>query len=95
MVVPAFHGHAHNRACQLDHHVLMAAGFGLEDLETCERVFSSSNSVARTTRHATSFHRKQFIDMHFQQWDADKYENLGKSSLFHWACRHFLTFSNP
>ena len=77
MVVPAFHGHAHNRLCQLSHHILMSDGFGLEDLETCEHVFSGSNAVACLTRHATSFHRHQFIDMYFQQWDADKYASLG------------------
>jgi len=81
MVVPAFHGHAHNRACQLSFHILMSPGFGLEDLETCERVFSGSNAVARLTRHATPFHRRQSIDMHFQQWDKDKYSNLGKCFL--------------
>ena len=79
MVVPAFHGHAHNRLCQLRHHILMSSGFGLEDLETCERVFAGSNAVARLTRHATAFHRRQFIDLYFQQWDADKYENLGSA----------------
>ena len=77
MVVPVFHGHAHNRICQLHHHILMSSGFGLEDLETCERIFAGSNAVARLTRHATPFHRRQFIDMYFQQWDAEKYENLG------------------
>jgi len=77
MVVPAFHGHAHNRLCQLSHHILMSEGFGLEDLETCECVFAGSNAVAHLTRHATPFHRRQFIDMYFRQWDADKYENLG------------------
>ena len=56
LVVPAFHGHAHNHLCQLDFHVQMSAGFGLEDLETCERVFSGSNAVAQLTRHATLFH---------------------------------------
>ena len=82
MVMPAFHGHAHNRACQLSFHILMSPGFGLEDLETCERVFAGSNAVARLTRHATPFHRWQFIDMHFQQWDKDKYVNLGKCFLW-------------
>ncbi|KAF8479455.1 hypothetical protein JB92DRAFT_3277834 [Gautieria morchelliformis] len=81
MVVPAFHGHAHNRLCQLGFHILMSPGFGLEDLETCERIFSSSNAVARLTRHATPFHRRQFIDMFLRQWDAEKYENLGKFLL--------------
>ncbi|KAF8510448.1 hypothetical protein JB92DRAFT_3083613 [Gautieria morchelliformis] len=81
MVVPAFHGHAHNRLCQLNFHILMSQGFGLEDLETCERVFSASNAAARLTRHATAFHRTQFIDLFFGQWDADKYENLGRFLL--------------
>ncbi|KAF8586497.1 hypothetical protein K439DRAFT_1340678, partial [Ramaria rubella] len=77
MVVPAFHGHAHNRLCQLSFHVLMSHGFSLEDLETCERVFAGSNAVARLTCHATPFHRHQFIDMYFWQWDSEKYEKLG------------------
>ena len=81
LVIPAFHAHAHNRQCQLDFHILMSAGFGLEGLETCERVFSGSNAVARLTHHATAFHRWQFIDMYFNQWDTDKYENLASFLL--------------
>ncbi|KAF8580817.1 hypothetical protein K439DRAFT_1619489 [Ramaria rubella] len=81
MVVPAFHGHAHNQLCQLSFHVLMSHSFCLEDLETCERVFAGSNAVARLTRHATPFHRHQFIDIYFQQWDSEKYENLGQFLL--------------
>ncbi|KAF8586199.1 hypothetical protein K439DRAFT_1646342 [Ramaria rubella] len=69
MVVPAFHGHAHNQLCQLSFHVLMSHGFGLEDLETCKRVFASSNAVAQLTCHATPFHKPPFIDMYFRQWD--------------------------
>lgn len=76
-IIPAMHGYAHNRACQLTHHPIYFDGAGLEDFETCERVFSASNECARTTRHATPFHRHQAIDLHFQQWDADKYEALG------------------
>ncbi|KIJ52904.1 hypothetical protein M422DRAFT_155675, partial [Sphaerobolus stellatus SS14] len=77
LVVPAFHGYAHNHPCQLSYHIQMTEGFGLEDAETCERVFSGSNKVARLTRHCTPFHRHQFIDMYFQQWDFAKYESLG------------------
>jgi Kyakuja-Dileera-Zisupton transposase len=80
MVVPGFHGHAHNRLCQLSNHIMMSEGFGLEDLETCERVFSGSNAVARLTHHASGYHHRQFIDLFFHQWDAEKYENLGKLS---------------
>ena len=50
------------------------------DLETCENVFVGSNAVACLTRHVMAFHRQQFIDMYFQQWDAEKYENLGAIS---------------
>ncbi|KAF8512205.1 hypothetical protein JB92DRAFT_2830899 [Gautieria morchelliformis] len=54
------------------------AGVGLEDLETCERLFSASNAVARLIRHASYFHYLQFIDLPFQQWDDDKYLELRK-----------------
>lgn len=40
-VVPAFHGHAHNRLCQVQHHSKYKLGAGKEDFETCERVFQS------------------------------------------------------
>lgn len=73
---PAMHGFAHNRPCQHGHHPLYLPGAGLEDFETCERIFSSSNDCARITRHATDFHRHQRIDAHFRQWDADKFEAL-------------------
>ncbi|HEV7738191.1 MAG TPA: hypothetical protein VGO47_12580 [Chlamydiales bacterium] len=36
LTVNAFHGHAHNRLCQLQHHPLYTPGVGLEDFETCE-----------------------------------------------------------
>lgn len=76
-VIPSMHGYAHNRACQLGHHPNYVPGTGLEDFETCERVFSASNECARLTRHATKFHRHQSIDAHFHQWDQDKYASLG------------------
>lgn len=49
---------------------------GLEDLETLERVFSSSNALAVVTRYASPFRRRLCIEMHFKQWDEDKYCNL-------------------
>lgn len=77
-VVPAFHGYAHNRHCQLSWHPLYLQGLGIEDLEICERVFRGSNALARITRHASHFHRQQAIDMYFHQHDEDKYELLCK-----------------
>ncbi|KAG2337003.1 hypothetical protein BDR05DRAFT_895878, partial [Suillus weaverae] len=35
-VVPAFHGHAHNCLCQLQHHSKHKVGAGKEGFETCE-----------------------------------------------------------
>lgn len=43
LAVDAFHGHAHNRICQLSNHPLFLKGFGLEDLATCERIFAGTN----------------------------------------------------
>jgi hypothetical protein len=76
LVVNAFHGHAHNRLCQLKNHLIYSTGVGLEDLETCERVFASSNAAARLVWHASYFHWLQFIDLHYDQWDQDKYLEL-------------------
>ncbi|KIM54659.1 hypothetical protein SCLCIDRAFT_30952 [Scleroderma citrinum Foug A] len=76
LVVNAFHGHAHNRKCQLANHLLYLRGFGLEDLETCERIFSSSNVMAPLIHHASHFHYVQYLDLHFDQWDVDRYLEL-------------------
>lgn len=80
LMVGAFHGHAHNRACQLEWHPLYIKGTGHSDGEGCEHVFSSSNDLARGTRHATRFHRHQAIEEHFTFWDQDKYANLSMHS---------------
>ena len=76
LCVPSFHGFAHNQWCQLHNHPLYIRCFGLEDLEICEWVFAASNGCAKLTRHSTQFHRLQFLDMHFAQWDDDKYAEL-------------------
>ncbi|KAI0771436.1 hypothetical protein BC629DRAFT_1531885 [Irpex lacteus] len=77
-VVNAFHGYAHNRLCQTMHHILYQPGCGIEDLETMERVFSASNNVARTIRYASQFHWAQALDLHFRQWDEEKYHELSR-----------------
>ncbi|KAG1729376.1 hypothetical protein EDB19DRAFT_1641971, partial [Suillus lakei] len=74
--VNAFHGHAHNRKCQLQFHPMYLRGFGLEDLETCKWIFASSNAAASLIRHVSHFHYVQFLDLHFDQWDTDKYFEL-------------------
>ena len=74
--VNAFHGYSHNFACQTKNHPNAIEGVGLEDLETMERIYSSSNQVAAVTRYSSAYHRRVFIDMFFQQWDSDKYQNL-------------------
>ncbi|KZV93713.1 hypothetical protein EXIGLDRAFT_673831 [Exidia glandulosa HHB12029] len=72
----SFHGYGHNRLCQVTEHPLYIEGFGLEDLEICERFFSASNHVAGQVRHASHFHYSQFIDMFMQTWDEEKYAAL-------------------
>ncbi|KAG1854936.1 hypothetical protein DFJ58DRAFT_716274 [Suillus subalutaceus] len=76
MMVGAFHGHAHNRRCQIDWHPLYIEGTGHTEGEGCEHIFSSSNELARSTRHASPFHRHQAIEQHFSFWDEDKYAAL-------------------
>ncbi|KAI0083349.1 hypothetical protein BDY19DRAFT_987928 [Irpex rosettiformis] len=77
-VVNAFHGYAHNRLYQTMFHILYKRGCGIEDLETMERIFSASNNVARTIRYASQFHWAQALDLHFRQWDEEKYYELSK-----------------
>ncbi|KAG1823078.1 hypothetical protein DFJ58DRAFT_632887, partial [Suillus subalutaceus] len=50
------HGHAHNRRCQIDWHLMYIDGTGHMEGEGCEHVFSSSNELAHSTHHANSFH---------------------------------------
>ncbi|KAJ7041288.1 hypothetical protein C8F04DRAFT_1208483 [Mycena alexandri] len=76
-VVPAFHGHAHNRSCQLGWHPMYVDGVGLEDFEECEHTFCLSNNLANCTRLATPFHRQQQIDEHFLFHDKDKHAASG------------------
>ena len=78
LAINAFHGHAHNCKCQLVNHPLYLCGFGLEDLETCEQIFSSSNATAPLIHHTSHFHYVQYLDLHFNQWDMDRYLELGK-----------------
>lgn len=78
MCVNAFHGYSHEYSCQVDFHTTYIEGMGLEDLETMERIFSHSNQLAPVIRYATAYRRRVLIDLLFQQWDADKYLNLGK-----------------
>lgn len=69
-LVGSFHGHAHNRLCQLSHLATYVEGMGLEDLEGCERFFSKSNALAASTRHASAFHRQQTITEYLKNTDA-------------------------
>ncbi|KAK7020025.1 hypothetical protein R3P38DRAFT_2536387, partial [Favolaschia claudopus] len=79
MLVGAFHGHAHNRKCQLDYLSTYVTGLGLEDLEGCERKFSQTNGLAKCTRYATVFHRRQAYRTYLAHLDTfDTYANLSK-----------------
>jgi hypothetical protein len=79
-LVGAFHGHAHRRLCQLFSLTTYIKGLGLEDLKTCERTFSKSNSLASPLRYASIFHCQQAIDSYFEHNDDFKvYANLCES----------------
>ncbi|KAG2360381.1 hypothetical protein BDR07DRAFT_1452009 [Suillus spraguei] len=79
LLVGAFHGHAHRRLCQLFSLTTYIKGLGIEDLETCERTFSKSNSLASALRYTTVFHRQQAIDSYFEH--NDEFEVYGNLSL--------------
>ena len=79
--VPSFHGHAHSRPCQLDHHPLYRPDLGIEDGEVCERIFSQSNSYSSTTRFATEANREASIHSFCERNNEDRYANIGESCL--------------
>jgi hypothetical protein len=76
-LVGSFHGHAHNRLCQLQHLATYVKSLGLEDLEGCERAFSKSNALTGSIRYASIFHRMQAISTYFEHNDTfEVYQNL-------------------
>jgi hypothetical protein len=76
-LVGSFHGHAHNRLCQLRFLATYVEGMGLEDLEGCERFFSRSNGLAKSCRYASRFHRQQEISTYAKHFDSfETYANL-------------------
>ncbi|KAJ7134936.1 hypothetical protein C8R43DRAFT_894728 [Mycena crocata] len=78
-LVGSFHGHAHNRLCQLSFLATYVEGMGLEDLEGCERYFSRSNGLAKSCRYANRFHRQQEITTYAKHFDSfETYANLSK-----------------
>ncbi|KAK7022491.1 hypothetical protein R3P38DRAFT_2532722 [Favolaschia claudopus] len=79
-LVGAFHGHAHNRLCQLKNLATYVPGMGLEDLEGCERFFSKSNALARSVRYASVFHRRQAISTYLAH--TDTFETYAHLSTF-------------
>ncbi|KAH8085297.1 hypothetical protein HD553DRAFT_271959 [Filobasidium floriforme] len=78
--VGAWHGYAHDRPCQVKCHPRFNAEAGLEDFETCERLFSYTNGVAGVTRSATRYHRHQQLEWVIEQWNNDKLCLMGTSN---------------
>ncbi|KAG9083330.1 hypothetical protein FRC07_013945, partial [Ceratobasidium sp. 392] len=70
--VGSFHGYAHQRKCQVANHPLHIEGASLKSFEQNEQLFSSTNTIARTTRHASAFHRRQHLALRLSGWDADR-----------------------
>ena len=84
-LVGAFHGHAHNRLCQLSFLMTYVEGLGLENLEGCERFFSKSNALASSTRYSSTSHRRQAIVEYSKHTDTFKtYANLSKLTHISW-----------
>ncbi|KAJ7826212.1 hypothetical protein B0H14DRAFT_2368292, partial [Mycena olivaceomarginata] len=78
-LVGSFHGHVHNRLCQLSFLATYIEGMGLEDLEGCEHYFSRSNGLAKSCRYASRFHRPQEITTYTKHFDSfEMYANLSK-----------------
>src|SRR5260221_1395845 len=83
----SFHGAAHNWLCQLRFHISLTEGVGMDDGEGNEQLFLASNALASVVCHATGYYRHLCIHVHFNKWDQDKYECLGKPAL----CTTYVT----
>jgi Kyakuja-Dileera-Zisupton transposase len=78
-LVGSFHGHAHNRLCQLHFLATYVKGMGLEVLEGGERYFSKPNALASSVRHTSVFHHKQKIVEFAKHMDQNKtYQSLSE-----------------
>ena len=78
-VVGLFHGHAHNRRCQLRHLGTYLKGMGIEDLEGCEQFFARTNDLAALFRYGSAFHRRQALCLFFEHLDeGDTYDALSE-----------------
>jgi hypothetical protein len=86
LIVPAFHGHQHNRLCQIDWHPMHISGAGKEDFEGCERAFKESNMLASGTRLSTAFHRHQAIEQHWLFRSYDKHADSGTLEFYAHTC---------
>ncbi|KAJ6493862.1 hypothetical protein DFH09DRAFT_1104322 [Mycena vulgaris] len=76
-LVGSFHGHTHNRLCQLRFLATYIEGMGLKDLEGCERFFSRSNGLAKSCCYASRFHCQQEITTYVKHFDSfETYTNL-------------------
>lgn len=97
-LVDAFHGHAHNRECQVKNLTIYQDGLGLEGLGQCEQAFSKSNEHAGSTRTMGVYHRQQAISEHFQDTDNyQSFQSMSKSSNYlnrlFYPDRRFSVFS--
>ncbi|KAF7305454.1 hypothetical protein HMN09_00798100 [Mycena chlorophos] len=88
-VVGAFHITGHLRQCQLRNMPLYRDGMGLDAVENAENIFSKSNALAGTTRHASTFHCRQDIVNYFSH--SDNFDALANIvSLIHNKYRRAL-----
>jgi hypothetical protein len=78
-LINAFHGHAHNRLCQLPHLATYMKCLGTEDLGVCESTFSKSNDLGGVIWYKSIFHHMQAIVQYFNDIDhMETYQNLSK-----------------
>jgi Kyakuja-Dileera-Zisupton transposase len=72
-----FHSYAHARMCQLNFNPRLIRGFGLDDLEGCERLYQITNLLAPTTRTASRALRHWRIQDKHELINFERLEALG------------------
>jgi hypothetical protein len=96
-VVPAFHGHAHNRKCQVHWHPMYIDGVGTGDFKECERTFFGSNNLTNVTVVITYYiyyflYVQSITTCCVHIWSLSHMTNLSLSLPPHCVNHHYLDF---
>lgn len=79
--MPIFHAYAHEAACQQKYSPRNLEGFGLQDGENIERLWSYVGKFARMTKEMSSANRIDLLTDALSHYSSLKQKNLGNHNM--------------